>query len=256
MPTIIREDTDPGVVLLRLNRPEARNALNSALREELSDQFQSLSRDQEVKAIVVTGSKEVFAAGADLKEIVDATPIEMMERRVLDHWRNISRCPKPVIAAVNGFALGGGCELALHADIIIAGRGAKFGQPEVKVGVIAGGGATQRLVRAIGKYKAMRLLLTGELISADEAFAMGFVSRVVEDDEVVSSAIETAVGIAKLPPLAIAYTKEVILAGEDISLDAALLLERRTFEMLFASSDQKEGMRSFLEKRAPHFVGR
>lgn len=256
MSTTQLETPAPHVALLRLNRPEARNALNDALREELAARFRALTDDADVRCVVITGSREAFAAGADLREIVDADPLEMMQRRVLDFWRVISRFPKPVVAAVNGFALGGGCELALHADIIIAGEGARFGQPEVRVGVMAGGGATQRLVRAVGKYKAMKLLLTGEPISAREAFDMGFVSQVVADDLVLETAVKTATTIAGLPPLAIMQTKEVVLAGADAPLDTALMLERKAFELLFASRDQKEGMRAFLDKRPPLFEGR
>lgn len=256
MSTTQLETPAPHVALLRLNRPEARNALNDALREELAARFRVLTDDADVRCVVITGSREAFAAGADLREIVDADPLEMMQRRVLDFWRVISRFPKPVVAAVNGFALGGGCELALHADIIIAGEGARFGQPEVRVGVMAGGGATQRLVRAVGKYKAMKLLLTGEPISAREAFDMGFVSQVVADDLVLETAVKTATTIAGLPPLAIMQTKEVVLAGADAPLDTALMLERKAFELLFASRDQKEGMRAFLDKRPPLFEGR
>jgi enoyl-CoA hydratase/carnithine racemase len=256
MSAVILERPLEHVALVRLNRPEAKNALNTELRSQLAEHFQKLGDDPTVRCIVMTGNPDVFAAGADLKEIVDADPVDMMQRRILYFWKIIAGCPKPVIAAVNGAALGGGCELALHADIIIAGEGATFGQPEVCVGVMAGGGGSQRLVRAIGKYRAMKMLLTGELVSAREAMDMGFVSEVVADQDTLDTALKMATRIAGLPPLAIMQTKEVVLAGADVSLDTGLMLERKAFELLFASRDQKEGMRAFIEKRKPVFEGR
>lgn len=244
------------VALVRLNRPEARNALNDPLRAELAERFQTLSADAQARCIIVAGNDRVFAAGADLKEIVNSSPIDMMARRVLYFWKVIAGCRKPIIAAVNGFALGGGCELALQADIIVAGEGAKFGQSEVSVGIMPGGGATQRLTRAIGKYRAMKMLLTGEHVTAQEALRMGFVSDVVADDKVLDTALRIATTIASMPPLAVEQIKEVVLAGMDASLDAGLMLERKAFEMLFASRDQKEGMNAFIEKRKPIFEGR
>jgi len=244
------------IVLLRLNRPDARNALNDPLRAELAEQIRALDADRETRCIVITGNERVFAAGADLKEIVDSGPIEMMSRRVLYFWRVIAGCRKPIVAAVNGFALGGGCELALQADIIVAGEGARFGQSEVCVGIMPGGGATQRLTRAIGKYRAMKMLLTGEHVTAQEAYRLGFVSEVVADEAVIPSALKVAETIASMPPLAIEQIKEVVLAGMDASLDSGLMLERKAFELLFASRDQEEGMRAFIEKRKPAFDGR
>lgn len=244
------------VALVRLNRPEARNALNDPLRAELAERFLALSADPQTRCIIVAGNDRVFAAGADLKEIVNSSPIDMMARRVLYFWKVIAGCRKPIIAAVNGFALGGGCELALQADIIVAGEGAKFGQSEVSVGIMPGGGATQRLTRAIGKYRAMKMLLTGEHVTAQEALRLGFVSEVVADDKVLDAALEIATTIASMPPLAVEQIKEVVLAGMDASLDAGLMLERKAFEMLFASRDQKEGMNAFIEKRKPIFEGR
>ncbi len=254
--TVLLERPLEHIALVRLNRPEAKNALNTDLRSQLAEYFQQLGDDPTVRCIVLTGNSNVFAAGADLKEIADADPINMMQRRILYFWKVIAGCPKPVIAAVNGPALGGGCELALHADIIIAGENAKFRQPEVCVGVMAGGGGTQRLVRAIGKYHAMKMLLTGELVSAKEALDMGFVSSVVPDNEVLDAAMKMAARIAAMPPLAIMQTKEVVLAGADVSLETGLMLERKAFELLFASRDQKEGMKAFIEKRKPVFEGR
>ncbi|NYZ13916.1 enoyl-CoA hydratase [Azospirillum sp. RWY-5-1] len=250
------ETVADGVLLVRLNRPDARNALNMELRTRLAEVFLALADDPAVRCVVVTGSPKVFAAGADIKEMAESGAIEMMGRRILRLWKPLADCPKPVIAAVNGVALGGGCELAMHADIIVAGEGARFGQPEVKVGIMPGGGATQRLVRAVGVYRAMRMMLTGEPVTAAEALSMGLVSEVVADDTVLDRALEMARAIAAMPPLAVQQIKETVYAGLDGSLAGGLLLERKAFEILFASADQKEGMRAFIEKRSPTFEGK
>lgn len=255
-PVVLHEQPADGVALLRLNRPEARNALNLEVRRCLAQHFHSLGEDTETRCIVMTGSEKVFCAGADLKEMAELGPVEVMQMGVLRLWKVVADCPKPVIAAVNGYALGGGCELALHADIIVAGEGARFGQPEVKVGILPGGGATQRLLRAVGKYRAMKMVLTGEPVSAAEALAMGLASEVVPDVQVLPRALELAQIIAGMPPLAILQIKEVMLAGADAALDTGLLLERKAFDLLFATQDQKEGMRAFIEKRKPSFKGR
>lgn len=253
---VLLERPTETIAVLRLNRPEARNALNAATREQLAEHFTRLGGDDVTRCIILTGSEKIFAAGADLRDLVERTPIEMFARRTERLWAPIADCPKPVIAAVNGFALGGGCELAMHADIIIAGEGASFGQPEVRVGIMPGAGGTQRLVRAVGKFRAMKILLTGEPIPARDALAMGLVSDVVPDAEVFERALATAMTIASMPPLAIMQIKEAVLGGEDSSLQAGLALERKAFQLLFASADQKEGMRAFLEKRKPEFEGR
>jgi enoyl-CoA hydratase len=256
MSVVIIERPAEGVLLLRINRPEARNALNLAVRQGLADALDAAANDDSVRAAIITGNEKAFAAGADLAEMRDATPVDMLRRGTARIWDRIAAFPKPLIAAVNGFALGGGCELALHCDIIIAGEGAKLGQPEVKVGIMPGGSGTQRLFRAVGKYKAMMLILTGEPITAREASEMGLVSRVVPDAEVVASAIAMAKAMAALPPLAVAMTKEVALAGQDASLATAISLERKALYVLFASEDKREGMTAFLEKRPPVFKGR
>ncbi len=188
--------------------------------------------------------------------MAEAGAIDILLRDTHLLWQAIADCPKPVIAAVNGYALGGGCELAMHADIIVAGEGATFGQPEIRVGIMPGAGGTQRLARAVGKFKAMKMVLTGEPVSAGEADAMGLVSEVVADGEVVDRALELAGRIAAMPPIAVRQIKEVLLAGADAPLATALALERKAFQILFASSDQKEGMKAFLEKRKPDFEGR
>jgi enoyl-CoA hydratase/carnithine racemase len=205
---------------------------------------------------VVTGDDKAFAAGADIKEMAGAGAIDMLLRGTHALWRTIAACPKPVIAAVNGYALGGGCELAMTCDIIIAGDGAKFGQPEVKIGVIPGGGGTQRLPRAVGKYQALRYLLTGDLFSARDAFGMGLVSEIVADAEVEQRAIALARQIAGLAPLAVAQIKQCVLRGADAALETGLALEVTANQLLFASQDQKEGMAAFIEKRKPKFTGR
>jgi enoyl-CoA hydratase/carnithine racemase len=255
MSETILERPAPFVALIRINRPEARNALDMPTRKQLAVHFRALSEDGETRCIVIAGGDKIFAAGADLRELAEATPIEVMQRRTKELWAPIVACPIPVIAAVKGFALGGGCELSMHADIIVAGKSATFGQPEVKVGVMPGSGATQRLIRAIGKYKAMKMVLTGIPLSAEEAEKAGLVSEVVEDDAVLPRALELATLIAAMPPLAIAQIKEVMLAGADAPLHVGVALELRANQLLFASSDQKEGMRAFLEKRPPDFKG-
>lgn len=256
MDEVIVERPEAGIAVVRLNRPEARNALSQAVRQQLAAHFAALSVDDALRVIILTGGDKVFAAGADIRAMAESTPIDILLLNNQRMWQTIASCPKPVIAAVNGFALGGGCELAMHADIIIAGEGAQFGQPEVKVGIIPGAGGTQRLARAVGKFKAFRLLLTGQAIPAAEASAMGLVSEVVPDAEVMNRALALAREIAALPPLAVAQIKEVLLAGQDASLETALMLERKAFQLLFASDDKREGMQAFLEKRKPQFKGR
>jgi enoyl-CoA hydratase len=260
---VVTRDTQPvlidrpadGVVLVRINRPQARNALNMATRQALAAAFEGLHDDPSVRAIVLTGNDQAFAAGADLKEFVDAGAIEMLRRRADRYWSTIARTPQPVIAAINGYALGGGLELAMCCDVIIAGQSAQLGQPEVRVGIMPGAGGTQRLTRAVGKFHAMRLCLTGRPIVAAEAYQIGLVSQVVPDAEVVDTALGMASDLARLPPLAVRQIKEAILAGQDASLEAGLMLERKAFQLLFASADKREGMQAFFEKRPPDFTG-
>jgi len=254
-PVVTLDIRDDGVAIVRISRPEAKNALNTAVREQLAMHFLALAAEARVRAIVLTGGEQCFVAGADIREFAEASPIEMYRRHTEYLWEAISRCPKPVIAAVNGFALGGGCELAMHCDIIVAGESARFGQPEVKLGLMPGAGGTQRLVRAVGKFQAMRIALTGCLVPAPQALAIGMVSEVVSDHLTLPRALELAAEIAALPALAIAQIKEVMLAGADLPLDSALALERKAFQLLFDSKDQKEGARAFLEKRKASFAG-
>ncbi|MCB8840291.1 enoyl-CoA hydratase-related protein [Aurantimonas sp. VKM B-3413] len=245
-----------GVAIVHMNRPQTRNALSAEMRAQLAGHFEALAVDEGVNVVVLTGGPDCFAAGADIRAMASASPTQIALRRTEKLWEPIRTFPKPLIAAVNGWALGGGCELAMHADIIVAGESARFGQPEIKVGIMPGAGGTQRLVRAVGKFKAMKMLLTGEPVSAIEAEAMGLVSEVVPDRETLERALHLARAIAKLPPLAARKIKEVVLAGADQSLDSALLTERQAFQLLFDTRDQKEGMAAFLEKRKPDFTGR
>ena len=253
---VLLERPAEGVVLLRINRPEARNALNLEVRKLLAKHLAEIGEDTTTRAVVLTGNEKSFAAGADIKEMADVGTIEALQRGVHKLWRAIAGCPKPVIAAVNGYALGGGCELAMTCDIIVAGESARFGQPEVLIGIIPGGGGTQRLTRAVGKYKAMKYILTGEQIPAREAFEMGLASEVVPDPEVEGRAIDLARQIAALPPIAVQLAKEAVLAGMDAPLSSALALEVKSLQILFSSKDQKEGMRAFIEKRKPRFEGK
>lgn len=245
-----------GVARLRLNRPAVNNALSLELQALLARYFSELADDASVRCILLTGGEQVFAAGGDISSMAGIGPIEILQRHTERVWAPIQHCPKPVIAAVCGYAYGGGCELAMHADIIIAGRSARFSQPEIRIGIMPGIGGTQRLVRAVGKAKAMQMALTGRPISAEEACIAGLVSEVVADEQVQEHALEQARLIAAMPPLAAEQIKEVILAGMDASLEAGLALERKANALLFASRDQKEGMQAFLDKRRPAFEGR
>jgi enoyl-CoA hydratase/carnithine racemase len=253
---VLVERPAEAVALIRINRPEARNALNMEVRRLIARHLTEAGEDEAVRCVVLTGNEKSFAAGADIKEMAGAGTIDMVLRGTHKLWRTIAACPKPVIAAVNGFALGGGCELAMTCDIVIAGESAKFGQPEVKIGIIPGGGGTQRLTRVAGKYKAMRYILTGDLFGAKEAFEMGLVSEIVPDAEVEKRAIEMAQQVAALSPLAIQQAKEAVLRGMDAALETGLALETKAIQILFSSQDQKEGMAAFIEKRKPKFQGR
>lgn len=253
---LLIEYPEDGVALVSLHRPEATNALSLSLQATLSEAFTTLAGDAAVRAIVLTGGDKVFAAGGDIKSMDGCGPIEIMQRHTERVWAPVERCPKPIIAAVCGYAFGGGAELAMHCDIIIAGEGASFAQPEIRIGIMPGIGGTQRLVRAVGKFNAMRILLTGKPVTAQEARLMGLVSEVVPDEQVIPAAVKMAKLIAAMPPLAAMQIKEVVLAGVDASLETALMLERKANQLLFATRDQKEGMQAFVEKRHPTFEGR
>lgn len=246
-PVLLRETLDCGVVLLRINRPAVRNALNLELRRALAAEFLALGMDSDVRCIVLTGDERAFSAGADLREYVDATPVEVIERHMDRLWAAIAGCSKPVIAAVRGHALGGGCELAMHADIIIAGEGSRFAQPEVRIGLIPGGGATQRLTRAVGKFAAMLLLLSGRTLAAQDAKTLGLVSEVVADDAVLPAALELAVELATYPEFALRQIKELVLASMNTPLDTGLQLERKAFQLMFSTPEKTDRIRAFLK---------
>jgi enoyl-CoA hydratase len=246
-----------GVALVTLNRPEVLNALDYQTLGELVAALEALDTDDSVRCVVVTGAGErAFAAGADIKEMADATPVTLTVANNFARWERLRRIRAPLIAAVRGFALGGGCELAMACDMVVAGDDAQFGQPEIRIGIMPGAGGTQRLTRAIGKAKAMEMILTGRNISADEAFARGLVSRVVAREQTVPEALRLASDIAAMPPLAVRAAKEAVNRAYELSLEAGLEFERRNFFMLFASDDQKEGMAAFVEKRKPTWKGR
>ena len=263
MPTtrLIRVDAPveghEGVALVTIDRPEALNALSFALLAELADALEILDTDGRTRAAIITGAGErAFAAGADIVELADQTPERLRAEGQFESWERIGAIGIPLIAAVRGFALGGGCELAMTCDMIIAGEDARFGQPEIKIGVMPGAGGTQRLTRAIGVARAMELVLTGRMIDASEAFAAGLVTMVAPPADVLSSALKLADTIASMPPLAVRAAKRSVLAAAELPLSAGLRAEREAFFDLFATGDQREGMRAFQEKRAPTWTGR
>lgn len=246
-----------GVALVTLDRPEVLNALDSETLGQLGDALDSLDADDRVRAIVITGAGErAFAAGADIREMADAAPDSPMLATSFARWQRIRGIRKPIVAAVRGYALGGGCELAMACDMIVAADDAVFGQPEIRIGIIPGAGGTQRLTRALGKARAMELILTGAQLPAAEAAAHGLVTRVVAREQTLPVALELAAEIAAMPPLAVMAAKEAINRAFEVSLEAGLEFERRSFFQLFASEDQKEGMAAFVEKRTPRWKGR
>ncbi|MGE0771417.1 MAG: enoyl-CoA hydratase-related protein [Cyclobacteriaceae bacterium] len=252
----VTEQKEPGVALIELNRPKELNALNPQLMEELRDALQALDKNREVRAVVLTGNERAFAAGADIKQMADKSAIDMLIRDQFSTWDQIRKTKKPIIAAVSGFALGGGCELAMTCDMIIASDTARFGQPEIKIGTIPGAGGTQRLTRAVGKAKAMELILTGRFLSAEEAHFYGLVNKVVPAEMYLHEAVQLAKEIAQMSPIAVQLGKEAINRSFEANLDEGLAFERKNFYMTFASEDQKEGMSAFIEKRAPNFKGK
>jgi enoyl-CoA hydratase/carnithine racemase len=245
-----------GIVVLRLNRPEVKNALNMDIRQALADAAGRIAGDDEIRCVVIAGSDEVFAAGADIRLLADMDAAGVRALELHKYWDAVTAIPQPVIAAVNGFALGAGCELAMACDMIVAGEDARFGQPEVRLGIMPGAGGTQRLIRAIGKARAMRLALTGEIIDAATADAWGLVSEVVDAGQATKRALEIARRIAKGPARAHRAIKAALNAGLDMPLADALAMERAGFQTLFDTADQSEGMRAFLEKRKPDFRGK
>jgi len=253
---LIVERPSEAVTLLRLNRPQVRNALNLPLRKRLAEEVSNAVANPAVRAIVLTGNEQAFAAGADIGEMADAGPIDIMVRNVQQYYRVVAECPKPVIVAIEGFALGGGLELALCADVIVAADGARLGLPEVKIGILPGGGGTQRLSRLVGRSRAMLLLMTGRMFGAQEAFAMGVASELTPKGEALKRALEIAEEIAAMPPISVQQIKEIVNEGLNAPLDTALMLERKAYLLQYATADQKEGMRAFLDKRKPKFEGK
>jgi len=245
-----------GVGILRLNRPAVLNAVSLALLRALSDRLEEWAERPEISAVVITGGEKVFAAGADIKEMAGAGVAEMLSQDRLGPWQRLRRFPKPLIAAVAGYALGGGCELALACDLIVASDDAVFGQPEIALGVMPGAGGTQRLTRALGRYRAMEICLAGRRFSAQEGQQWGLICRVVPAGLLLEEALRLAQEIAAKAPLAVRLIKEAIQAAEDTPLEAGLTFERRNFYLLFGTQDQKEGMKAFLEKRKATFTGR
>ena len=245
-----------GVALVVLDRPKVLNALDFALIEALTDVLEALDRDPACRAIVLTGAGDrAFAAGADIPELAAQSPTSLTVDDHFHRWERIKRIRKPIVAAVRGFALGGGCELAMLCDMIVAGEDAQFGQPEIKLGVMPGAGGTQRLTRAIGKARAMELILTGRNLSAREAEASGLVTRVVPAEATLDAAVDLASQIAQMPPVAVLAAKEAVNRAFELPLEAGLEFERKNFFLLFASDDQQEGMAAFAEKRAPSWSG-
>ncbi|KJB88748.1 enoyl-CoA hydratase [Paenibacillus sp. E194] len=247
---------DGAVGVLTLNRPDVLNALNRELIQELVAELERMDRDEAVKVLVITGNDKAFAAGADIREMADESAVSLLLKRQFDVWDRIGGIAKPIIAAVSGYVLGGGCELMMNCDLVVASDTARFGQPEIRIGVMPGAGGTQRLTRAVGQRKAMELLLTGDTLLAEEALCCGLINKVAPVELYLEEALKLARRIANQPPLAVSLIKQAVRKAEDLSLAEGLDFERQCFHLLFASEDQKEGMLAFQEKRRPQFKGR
>ncbi|WP_166361699.1 2,3-dehydroadipyl-CoA hydratase PaaF [Pseudomonas akapageensis] len=255
MPQTLAVQTHQAVRLITLQRPQALNALNTELLGELAAELDAVENDPAIGAVVITGSRKAFAAGADIKEMAERDLVGILNDPRLAHWQRIAGFKKPLIAAVNGFALGGGCELAMHADIIIAGEDAQFGQPEINLGIMPGAGGTQRLLRAVGKSLATQMVLTGEAITARQAQQAGLVSEVTQPELTVERALQIAQTIAAKAPLAVRLAKEALLKAFDTDLASGLRFERHAFTLLAGTRDREEGIRAFQEKRRATFTG-
>lgn len=256
MPHTLEVQAHQAVTLITLHRPQALNALTTELLGELAAELQRCAEDPAVRAVVITGSRKAFAAGADLNEMAERDLVGMLDDPRQQHWQQITRFAKPLIAAVNGYALGGGCELAMHADILIAGSDARFGQPEINLGIMPGAGGTQRLLHAVGKSLAMQMVLTGDAISARRALEAGLVSEITQPEFTVERALQIARYIADKAPLAVRLAKEAVLKAQDLDLASGLRFERHAFTLLAGTADRNEGIRAFQEKRRADFHGR
>lgn len=244
------------IALVRLNRPKDLNALNLQMMSELKDTLKLLDGDDSVRVIIITGNEKAFAAGADIKQMANKSSIDMLQIDQFSTWDQIKKTKKPLIAAVSGFALGGGCELSMLCDMIIASETAQFGQPEIRIGVMPGAGGTQRLTKAIGKARAMEMVLTGKFMSATDALDAGLVNKVVPVEMYLNEAVELARAIAKMSPIAVQLAKESVNRSFETHLEEGLTLERKNFYLAFSSEDQKEGMQAFVEKRPANFTGK
>lgn len=253
---IVNSSYQPHIALITINRPKELNALNLQVMGEIRDALKMLDDDPEVRVIIITGNERAFAAGADIKQMAGKTAVDMLLIDQFTTWDQIRKTKKPIIAAVSGFALGGGCELCMTCDMIVASETAQFGQPEIRIGVMPGAGGTQRLPRAVGKARAMEMVLTGKFITANEALNYGLVNCVVPVEVYLNEAVRLAAEIAKQSPIAVQMAKESILKSYEMPLQEALSFERKNFYMLFATEDQKEGMSAFVEKRPAKFIGR
>jgi enoyl-CoA hydratase/carnithine racemase len=256
MMELLNEERHGAVALLQLDRPDVRNALSPEMMDELGGALERVDHDPEVRAIVLAGSDDVFAAGADIRALRDRTFGEALFHPTSVFWKRVAGCRTPLIAGVSGFALGGGCELALACDMIVASETAEFGQPEITLGIIPGGGGTQRLVRVLGKQRAMELVLTGRRFSAQEALEWGIVNRVSKGGAWLNEAIDLGRVVASGPPVAAKLAKQAVLAADESGLSAGLEQERRLYELAMATEDRVEGMSAFLDKRKPDFRGR
>jgi enoyl-CoA hydratase/carnithine racemase len=253
---LVETSLDGHVALLRLNRPEARNALSPEMMEELADELERLDPDPEVRCVVIAGSDEVFAAGADIKAMSERSFAEVLRHPAASFWRRVGAVKTPLIAAVSGYALGGGCELALACDMIVADADARFGQPEITLGIIPGGGGSQRLARVLGKQLAMEYVLTGRRFDAEMAVEMGLVNKAVKKGLWLEEAMALAHTVSERPPIAARLAKQAVIAADETALSAGLEQERRLYELAMATEDRVEGMQAFLEKRRPDFKGR
>jgi enoyl-CoA hydratase/carnithine racemase len=253
---LLESSRDGHVALLRLNRPKARNALSPELMEELASELERLDPDPEVRCVVIAGSDKVFAAGADIKAMAERSFAEALRHPAASFWRRLAAIRTPTIAAVSGYALGGGCELALACDMIVAAEGAQFGQPEIGLGIIPGGGGSQRLARVLGKQRAMELVLTGRRFDAKTASQLGLVNKVTGAEDWLEEAMALARTVAEKPPIAARLAKQAVIAADETALSAGLETERRLYELAMATEDRVEGMRAFIEKRDPEFKGK